>query len=382
MKRFNEGWDFASGEIEQARGMNSESAIADAIIKRAKEVESDRDPQTTYWVELGYDDKNTYACVMCWCDKDNAEYFGYEDEADFVLAKIAFCPDNSAMNEYDIDWLMPYDEDTGEVWDTELQISSSDWSDADWLAEEWLAIMDRINKSAGYEQLVDDDELTEGLSLNESIDNDISEPDIENEDKMKNWIREWEMYLQENCGDDAKNKFSEDIENLLFQYKDLIDEFGTISQISATLELVRNYTKKLKTSDANINEINKILDKANELANELSQRISEYGSKKISEGCHGGKKKKKKVLNQKKVCGEDAKRTKNGITFYIDDNAEPEIVRNGLVDYTLDGFIDKGDFDAPCKIGFYDGEDEPAYIFVSGGVTDDGYEFEKETIEL
>lgn len=156
MKRFNEGWDFASGEIEQARGMNSESAIADAIIKRVKEVESDRDPQATYWVELGYDDKNTYACVMCWCDKDNAEYFGYEDEADFVLAKIAFCPDNSAMNEYDIDWLMPYDEETGEVWDTELQISSSDWSDAEWLAEKWLAIMDRINKSAGYEQLVDE----------------------------------------------------------------------------------------------------------------------------------------------------------------------------------------------------------------------------------
>lgn len=378
-RKFNESWDFASGEIEQPRDKKTVSQIADAIMRTVSLVEEEKDPAKTYWVELGWDDANTYACAMAY-DNEN----DYDEEGEvypYVLAKIAFCPDNSAMNEYEMDWLMPYDEETGEVWDTETSITT--YNDAEWLAEEWLAIMDRINKSAGYEQLVDDDELTEGLSLNESIDNDISEPDIENEDKMKNWIREWEMYLQENCGDDAKNKFSEDIENLLFQYKDLIDEFGTISQISATLELVRNYTKKLKTSDANINEINKNLDKANELANELSQRISEYGSKKISESCHGGKKKKKKkVLNQKKVCGEDAKRTKNGITFYIDDNAEPEIVRNGLVDYTLDGFIDKGDFDAPCKIGFYDGDDEPAYIFVSGGVTDDGYEFEKETIEL
>ena len=104
----------------------------------------------------------------------------------------------------------------------------------------------------------------------------------------------------------------------------------------------------------------------------------------VDEGCHGGKKKKskKKVLNQKKVCGEDAKRTKNGVTFFIDDDAEPEKVSKGLVDYTLDGYVDMGDFDAPCKVGFYDGEDDPVYIFVSGGVTDDGYHYEKDTIAL
>lgn len=344
MKRFNEGWDFASGEIEQARGMNSESAIADAIIKRAKEVESDRDPQATYWVKLGYDDKNTYACVMCWCDKDNAEYFGYEDEADFVLAKIAFCPDNSAMNEYDIDWLMPYDEDTGEVWDTELQISSSDWSDADWLAEEWLAIMDRINKSAGYEQLVDDDELTEGLAVNEERYYDLAP---QKRDSRKSF------YGKAKVVDKGNGEY------------ELISYNTPVACVKDGKVVYADLHKYSVTTDRHIREF-------------LAQFADD-----LTEGCHGGKKKKKKkVLNQKKVCGEDAKRTKNGYTFYIDDNAEPEIVRKGLVDYTLDGFIDKGDFDAPCKIGFYDGDDEPAYIFVSGGVTDDGYEFEKETIEL
>lgn len=343
MKRFNEGWDFASGEIEQARGMNSESAITDAIIKRVKEVESDRDPQATYWVELGYDDKNTYACVMCWCDKDNAEYFGYEDEADFVLAKIAFCPDNSAMNEYDIDWMMPYDEETGEVWNTELQISSSDWSDADWLAEEWLAIMDRINKSAGYEQLVDDDELTEGLA----VEGRGNPKTVEVAVLQGNYGYGWDdlcQYRDLTWGSDDRKEMQQDLKD----YRENEPQY-------------RHRIIYRRVPNPNYKDPNVVAD----------------------EGCHGGKKKKKKkVLNQKKVCGEDAKRTKNGYTFYIDDNAEPEIVRKGLVDYTLDGFIDKGDFDAPCKIGFYDGDDEPAYIFVSGGVTDDGYEFEKETIEL
>ena len=266
-KRFNESWDFASGEIEQARGMTSESAIADAIMRTVETIEQEKDPSKTYWVELGWDDKNTYACAMAYDTEDG--YYGDDEEESYsyVLGKIAFCPDNSAMNEYEMDWMMPYDEETGEVWDTETSITT--WDSAYWLAEEWIAIMNRINKSAGYEQLVDDDDWD----------------DFDDEDS--------DLY----------------------------------------------------------------------------------------EGC-GSKKKKKKVLNQKKVCGEDAKRTKDGYTFYIDDNAEPEIVKKGLVDYTLDGFIDKGDYDAPCKIGFYDGDDEPAYIFVSGGVTDDGYEFEKETIEL
>lgn len=131
--------------------------------------------------------------------------------------------------------------------------------------------------------------------------------------------------------------------------------------------------------------INQALEEAYfDLSVEWVECTDEDDDDDLYEGCHGGKKKKskKKVLNQKKVCGEDAKRTKNGVTFFIDDNAEPEVVRNGLVDYTLDGYVDMGDFDAPCKVGFYDGEDEPVYIFVSKGVSDDGYEWDAETIEL
>lgn len=313
MKRFNESWDFASGEVEQPRDKKTVSQIADAIMRTVSLVEEEKDPAKTYWVELGWDDANTYACAMAY-DNEN----DYDEEGEvypYVLAKIAFCPDNSAMNEYEMDWLMPYDEETGEVWDTETSITT--YSDAEWLAEEWLAIMDRINKSAGYEQLVDDD-LYEGL-FNKKKSNKKYIVDIDH-------------------GGDKRS-------------------YGTFNSYDDACEYIDRVLPNNSDYDKYIT---------------------------ISEGCHGGKKKKskKKVLNQKKVCGEDAKRTKNGYTFFIDDNAEPEVVRKGLVDYTLDGYVDMGDFDAPCKIGFYDGEDEPVYIFVDDGVTDDGYHYEKDTIAL
>lgn len=340
MKRFNESWDFASGEVEQPRDKKTVSQIADAIMRTVETIEQEQDPSKTYWVELGWDDANTYACAMAY-DNEN----DYDEEGEvypYVLAKIAFCPDNSAMNEYEMDWLMPYDEETGEVWDTETSITT--YNDAVWLAEEWLAIMDRINKSAGYEQLVDDDELTEGLAVNEERYYDLAP---QKRDSRKSF------YGKAKVVDKGNGEY------------ELISYNTPVACVKDGKVVYADLHKYSVTTDRHIREF-------------LAQFADD-----LTEGCHGGKKKKKKkVLNQKKVCGEDAKRTKNGYTFYIDDNAEPEIVRKGLVDYTLDGFIDKGDFDAPCKIGFYDGDDEPAYIFVSGGVTDDGYEFEKETIEL
>lgn len=226
---------------------------------------SDKEPSYTYWTTIAYNDDNEFAVVMCYLDKESAESYGYDGEADFAQAKFAYRPNNSVMGEYEWDWLMPYPiNEYGDTLDTDMPIGSP--SDFSWILDEAYSFIDKFNADLP----TDDD---------------------------------W-------------------------------DDFGD------------------EDSD-------------------------------LYEGCHGGKKKsKKKVLNQKKVCGEDAKRTKNGVTFFIDDNAKPEVVRKGLVDYTLDGYVDMGDFDAPCKVGFYDGEDEPVYIFVDGGVTDDGYHYEKDTIAL
>jgi hypothetical protein len=63
----------------------------------------------------------------------------YDNENDWKLyAKLAYQPTNYIMQEYDIDWIMPYDAETGEVDDTELMIGTSvNEADVDWLLEQW-----------------------------------------------------------------------------------------------------------------------------------------------------------------------------------------------------------------------------------------------------
>jgi hypothetical protein len=80
---------------------------------------------TTYWWCLDDDDKgNTWAIVLGWAD-------GFEEDHDDnnldgtwrICAKLAYQPWNSAMQcDYDVDWLMPYDDKTGEVDDNEISI--------------------------------------------------------------------------------------------------------------------------------------------------------------------------------------------------------------------------------------------------------------------
>lgn len=82
---------------------------------------------TYYWI-LGTDDNdNDWAIVLGWMD-------GFEpDETDDCMdgtwrlcTKLAYQPNNSLMQcDYDIDWLMPYDEESGEVDDTEIPICSN-----------------------------------------------------------------------------------------------------------------------------------------------------------------------------------------------------------------------------------------------------------------
>lgn len=79
----------------------------------------------TYHWNLDVDDKrNQWAIVLGWQD-------GYEEDPEDdctdgtyrLCAKLAYQPTNSLMQcDYDIDWLMPYDEETGEVDDNEMSI--------------------------------------------------------------------------------------------------------------------------------------------------------------------------------------------------------------------------------------------------------------------
>ena len=90
-------------------------------------------------------DKN--ACYHHWLGRDYkgniwALVFGWDDE-DFILGKVAYQPVNSIMQcDYEWDWTMPYDVETGEVDDTELIITGKD--DIDWLFDQWERIKQEI----------------------------------------------------------------------------------------------------------------------------------------------------------------------------------------------------------------------------------------------
>ena len=100
-------------------------------------------------------------------DKLYALVFGrphYEEDDDSVHGKIAY--NDSYMKEYDIDWMMPYDEDTGDVWDAETSSASS--ADLDWWREEWRAMdeagvfdEDEEDDDYDYDDEDDDDDFYE-----------------------------------------------------------------------------------------------------------------------------------------------------------------------------------------------------------------------------
>lgn len=99
----------------------------------------------TGYVTLDVVDGKRWAIVIGWMD-------GFEDEGttDYkrddcrLCGKVAYQSEHSVMQEYDYDWLMPYDENTGEVWDTNTSIDSDGNIDSciDWWLNEWETIKD------------------------------------------------------------------------------------------------------------------------------------------------------------------------------------------------------------------------------------------------
>lgn len=98
--------------------------LIEKICKAIKEMRTSHDNGTYYWY-LGQDDNNNdWAIVLGWQD-------GYEEDKNDdctndtwrICIKLAYQPSNSMLQcDYDIDWLMPYDKKTGEVYDTEYPI--------------------------------------------------------------------------------------------------------------------------------------------------------------------------------------------------------------------------------------------------------------------
>jgi len=108
-----------------------EKSLVDKIMDALNDMRESKDFQATSYVPLGVDDDNIYAIVIAWMDYDNTD--------DWTLyAKLAYQPKNSLMQEYDIDWLMPID-DNGDVIDTE--ISNPDIHDIGFLVDSYISII-------------------------------------------------------------------------------------------------------------------------------------------------------------------------------------------------------------------------------------------------
>ena len=105
----------------------------------------------TYSWHLGQDNKgNDWAIVLGWRDGFDADEV--DDCADGtyrLCTKLAYQPSNSLMQcDYDVDWMMPYDEDTGEVDVTEFVITPTTNLEAElkWLLDIWKERYDCENR--------------------------------------------------------------------------------------------------------------------------------------------------------------------------------------------------------------------------------------------
>lgn len=116
-------------------------SIYTSFSKTVQAMQSTKFPGTYHW-NLDTDrNNNDWAIVLGWSD-------GFESNPDDpctdgtyrLCAKLAYQPNNSMLQcDYDVDWLMPYDEETSEVDDTEISIyPGTDLKETvDWLLERY-----------------------------------------------------------------------------------------------------------------------------------------------------------------------------------------------------------------------------------------------------
>lgn len=102
----------------------------------------------TYTWSFGQDDQNCdyWAIVLGWTGGfDLGETDEYQDGGFHICAKLARQPYNAAMqSSYEMDWEMPYDEETGEVFDTEVIIYKD--SDIEEIISDFISNMETIAK--------------------------------------------------------------------------------------------------------------------------------------------------------------------------------------------------------------------------------------------
>lgn len=121
----------------------------------------------TYFYKLGYSEfhDGIWAIAIGWSDGfDPNDTDGISDGNGFkVCAKLAYS-DGYMQSDYDMDWIMPYDEETGDVDDTDSAISANPEDALDYVA--WL--LKRWNED--YANYVADEEIFDSRKVKDSAD--------------------------------------------------------------------------------------------------------------------------------------------------------------------------------------------------------------------
>lgn len=136
--------------------------VNDAIQEAVSYIDSGNAYPTWYW-ELGHDDEKMWCLVLGFADGYEPNDNEFTDSYGQALAlKWGAISNRSAMHEFDMDFEMPYDEETGDVWDSCNTINSFDASrDVKYEIEDFYAFVKQYNASF-------DDEFDESFSKRRS----------------------------------------------------------------------------------------------------------------------------------------------------------------------------------------------------------------------
>ena len=144
VRKINESTNYNIDANKLAKQVNN--AIKDAV----KYVDSGKAYPTWHWL-LASDGDYNYELVLGFGSgfEPNENEFT-DSNGDGLCLKWARISKRSAMNDYDIDYEMPYDEKTGDVWDSELPVADYDMTnDVKWLVKDFEKYAD---KNLGVEE--------------------------------------------------------------------------------------------------------------------------------------------------------------------------------------------------------------------------------------
>lgn len=126
--------------------------VNDAIQEAVQYIDSGDSYPTWHW-ELGRDDEKMWCLVLGFMDGYEPNENEFTDSYGQTLAlKWGAISNRSAMYEFDMDFEMPYDEETGEVWDSCTSIESFNaLRDVKYEIEDFYEFVKQYNASLGDE---------------------------------------------------------------------------------------------------------------------------------------------------------------------------------------------------------------------------------------